>query len=117
MFTLASDIAVYLHRAPIDFRRGVNGLSALVEHELKLDPFARACFVFSNKRRDRVKLLGWDTNGFWLCIKRLEAERFIWPRTEEPVVNLTAEQLHWLLAGIDLAALAGHRALHFARAS
>lgn len=116
MFTLNVAVTVYLHREPIDFRLGVNGLVALVEHGLRLDPFGPSCFAFTNKRRDRVKLLGWDRNGFWLCAKRLEAERFAWPR-EEPVVRLSAEQLHWLLAGVDIAALRGHRTLQFARAS
>lgn len=117
MFTLNAALCVYLHRDPIDFRRGVNGLCAIVEHALKLDPFAPACFAFSNKRRDRIKLLFWHRNGFWLCMKRLQQERFIWPKADDAVVTLSVEQLHWLLDGVDLAAMRGHQPLHYRQAS
>ncbi len=116
MFTLNASLAVYLHRDPIDFRQGINGLSALVEHALKLDPFGCACFAFSNKRRDRIKLLLWDRNGFWLCTKRLEAERFAWPDHGDSVISLTVQQLHWLLEGFDLAAMRGHRPVQYRHA-
>ena len=58
MFRLSPNLAVYLHREPIDFRKNINGLAALVEHDLVLDPFASAVYVFGNRRRDRVKILG-----------------------------------------------------------
>ena len=80
MFELNPNLAVYLYRDHIDFRKNINGLAALVEHDLALDPFADALYVFGNRRRDRVKILGWSRNGFWLLQKRLESERFIWPR-------------------------------------
>jgi len=117
MFTLNANLAVYLHRAPIDFRKSINGLVALVEHELHLNPFSAACFVFGNKRRDKIKLLFWQSNGFWLCYKRLEADRFIWPSTTQAVITLSTQQLHWLLDGINLAAMQGHPPRHYQRAS
>jgi transposase len=117
MFTLNAALAVYLHRAPVDFRKGMNGLAALVEQEMCVSPFASAYFVFANRRRDKVKLLFWQSNGFWLCCKRLETDRFVWPRATEAVVKLTAQQLHWLLEGFDLAAMKGHRPLRYQRAS
>ena len=118
MFRLSAGLAVYLHREPIDFRKNINGLAALVEHDLALDPFAAAVYVFGNRRRDRVKMLGWSRNGFWLLQKRLESERFIWPRdNNQRVLELTVQQLHWLLEGIDLAAMRGHEILHYQRAA
>ena len=117
MFRLKPDLAVWLHRDAIDFRKNINGLAALVQHELGLDPFAAAVYVFANRRRDRVKILGWDRNGFWLLHKRLEQERFVWPRAGTCVVELTVQQLHWLLDGIDLAAMRGHRELKALRAA
>jgi len=117
MFELNATLTVYLHRDPVDFRKSVNGLVAIVEQALGLDPFAQACFVFGNQRRDKVKLLAWQKNGFWLCYKRLEADRFVWPRGDDAVVTLSVEQLHWLLDGIDLAALRGHHSRVFRRAS
>lgn len=107
MFRLDDELKVYLHREAIDFRAGLNGLAIMVEQALGLDPFAKAVYVFRNRRRDRVKILGWDRNGFWLLIKRLEQDRFIWP-SEATVPSLTVEQLHWLLDGIDLAVVHKH---------
>lgn len=107
MFRLDEGLKVYLHREPIDFRLNINGLALLVEKALGLDPFAAAVYVFSNRRRTRVKILGWDRNGFWLLLKRLEHDRFIWP-SAEAMPALTVEQLHWLLEGIDIAVVQRH---------
>ena len=71
---------VFLCRDAVDFRKGVNGLPALVEAELGHDPFAECLFVFCNRRRDRVKILYLERNGFCLWQKRLEEDRFHWPR-------------------------------------
>jgi transposase len=113
MFTLNAALAVYLHRDAIDFRCAINGLAARVEHEHGGDPFAHAVYVFRNRRCDRIKLLGWQRNGFWLLHKRLEHDRFIWPTGNAPVIELTVQQLHWLLDGIDLAAMRGHSIVHY----
>ena len=107
MFRLDEALRVYLHREPIDFRLNINGLALLVEQALSLDPFAPCVYVFSNRRRNRVKILGWDRNGYWLLLKRLEQDRFIWP-TADTVPTLTVEQLHWLLEGIDIGVVQRH---------
>lgn len=107
MFRLDEALRVYLHREPIDFRLNINGLALLVDKALGLDPFAACVYVFSNRRRNRVKILGWDRNGFWLLLKRLEQDRFIWPNAEA-MPALTVEQLHWLLEGIDVAVVQRH---------
>jgi transposase len=96
-----------VHRDAIDFRKSIAGLSTVAEQALGLDPFARAIYVFRNRRADRLKLLRWERNGFWLMLRRLEADRFVWPRGEA-VLELSVEQLHWLLEGIDLQAMRGH---------
>ena len=108
MFRLASDLRVYLHRAPIDFRAGINSLAIVVEQSMGPDPFQRAVFAFCNRRCDRIKLLIYDRSGFWMLLKRLEADRFHWPRSQEAVLTLTTEELHWLLDGIDIAAVRRH---------
>ena len=107
MFRIDDHLKVYLHRAPVDFRLSINGLATLVQQALGLDPFAACVYEFSNRRRNRVKTLGWDRNGFWLLLKRLEEDRFIWP-TEEAAPTLTVEQLHWLLEGIDIGVVQRH---------
>lgn len=113
MFRFDEALKVYLHREPVDFRLSINGLAVLVEQGLGLDPFAACAYVFSNRRRDRVKILGWERNGFWLLLKRLEKDRFIWPSADS-APTLTAEQLHWLLEGIDIAVVQRHRHLRYA---
>ena len=107
MFRFDPALKVYLHREPVDGRKAINGLALLVEQALGLDPFTPSLFVFSNRRRDRIKILLWERTGFWLMIKRLEEDRFKWP-TDEAVVTLSVEQLHWLLAGMDLSAMRPH---------
>jgi transposase len=107
------DIEVYLCVEPVDFRKQVNGLSMLVESELHLDPLSSAIFAFTNRRRDRVKLLVWETNGFVLWMKRLERERFCWPRSCEGVVALSGQELNWLLDGLDLRFWRPHAALRY----
>ena len=107
LFHLDADLRVYLHRDAVDFRMSINGLSALVQQLLGLDPFARAVYVFRNRRRDKIKLLGWDSNGFWLLLKRLEQDKFFWPR-DQALAVLTVEQLQWLLDGINIEAMRRH---------
>lgn len=108
MFRLAPDVRVYLHRDPIDFRAGINSLAIVVEQSMGLNPFERAVFAFCNRRRDRMKLLLFDRSGFLLILKRLEEDRFPWPRGQQAVATLTTEQLHWLMDGIDIAAMRRH---------
>jgi len=106
--------AVYLCREPVDFRKGIHGLAVLVEESLRLDPFSEQLFVFCNRRRDRVKILYWERSGFCLWQKRLERERFKWPRrVADEVVTLSGQQLNWLLDGYDVMRLRPHERLHF----
>ena len=94
---------VYLCREAVDFRKQINGLSALVESELTLNVFtAGALFAFINRRHNRMKILYWDRNGLCLWQKRLEKARFAWPATvPEAVVETDARTLEWLLEGFD----------------
>lgn len=114
MFRLDAALKVYLHREAVDGRKSINGLSMLVEQEMGRSPFAAAVYVFGNRRRNRIKLLLWDRTGFWLLVKRLEADRFVWPK-DQAVVELTVEQLHWLLDGIDLSAIRPHPTRQYLR--
>lgn len=111
-------LAVYLHREPVDFRAGINGLAARVERDMVLSPLSGALFLFGNKQRDKIKILYWDATGFALWQKRLEAARFAWPkRWSDTVISLTAEQLQWLLAGYDITAMKPHKSLSYRRVS
>ena len=91
---------VYLACGHTDMRKSINGLSAIVAGSLELDPFCGSLFVFCNRSRDRIKILEWDGDGFWLYFKRLEKGRFRWPAPgEESSMTLSAEELTILLGG------------------
>jgi transposase len=101
MLSLSSDVAVHLALAPVDMRKSMNGLTIAVVEQLGMTPQGRHLFVFRNKAGDKVKVLFWDRNGFVVYYKRLERGRFHWPRDEGEAQAITAEQLKWLLAGLD----------------
>ena len=107
-------VRVHLCRDAVDFRKAINGLSILVAEEMELDPFSAHVFGFCNRRRDQVKLLVWERNGFVLWQKRLEKDRFPWPREEgEEILTVTGRELNWLLDGIDVFRLRPHKELSF----
>lgn len=86
---------------PVDFRKGADGLAALVREEIKTDPFCGTVYVFRAKRADRVKLIFWDGTGLCLFAKRLEQGAFRWPNIQDGVMRLSAAQLSALLEGLD----------------
>ena len=105
---------VYVCREPVDMRKSIDGLAALVEDVLAMDPFSEQLFVFINRRRDKLKMLYWERSGFVLWYKRLERERFKWPvHLPGEVLTLTGQQLNWLLDGYDLRYLKAHQRLAY----
>ena len=104
---------VYLHRAPVDMRRQIDGLASLAQSVIQQDPTGGALFGFINARRNKLKLLLWERNGFILWYKRLEREKFHWPRAGDTVITLSVEQLNLLLDGYDIWRMKPHEALHF----
>ena len=104
MIHLPASVRVYLATAPCDMRRSFDGLHALVTSALQLDAFAGHLFVFANRRKDRVKILYWDRDGFAVWAKRLEEGTYAMPfaETGEPRQEITAQELGALLSGIDL---------------
>ena len=91
---------VFLACGQTDMRKSINGLAAMVEGSFKLSPFDGAIFVFCNRNRDRIKILEWDSDGFWLYFKRLEKGHFRWPASgTEQTLTLTGEELSILLSG------------------
>ena len=113
MRPLNSLAAVYLCVAPVDFRLQINGLAARVQAALLLDPLSAQLFGFTNRRYNRVKVLYWERNGFVLWQKRLERDRFHWPRGDSPTVCLNGQELNWLLDGFDLRQWRPHACLNY----
>ena len=109
MIRPVNEIRVHLCRDIVDFRKQIRGLSVLVQEQLDLDPFCAHLFAFCNRRRDHIKLLFWERNGFVLWQKKLEADRFPWPRDAEfNVIELSGRDLNWLLDGMDVFAMKPH---------
>lgn len=95
--------AVYLASGYTDMRKSIDGLAALVSQDFDLDLFSNSLFVFCNKDRDKLKILYWDHNGFWLYYRRLEKGRFRWPaRSGAQTLTISRRQLQWLLDGLTL---------------
>lgn len=94
-------IRVMLATKPVDFRKGAEGLAALVREAMGADPFCGVIYVFRGKRADRVKLIFWDGTGMVLVAKRLEDGEFRWPKVLDGVMRLSAAQFQALLEGLD----------------
>lgn len=99
---IASTTRVYLVTGYTDLRLGIDGLAALVQGKLALDPYSHALFLFCGRRRDRIKSLVWDGDGFLLLYKRLDNGVFRWPRNETEAKLLTEREIQWLFDGLEL---------------
>lgn len=117
MFRFDDNLKVYLHRDPVDFRYGMNSLSILVEQSMRLNPMDSSLYIFGNRRRDRIKILGWDGSGFWLLMQRLETSHCIWPDRKTAVVTMTPDLRHALLDGDDITAIRQHPKQEYLRVS
>jgi transposase len=101
MIAVPAGMQVMVATRPVDFRRGADGLVALVRETLGQDPFSGTLFVFRSKRADRVKIVAWDGSGLVLFWKRLEQGAFRWPPITDGVMRLTSAQLAALVDGMD----------------
>jgi len=94
-------VRILVATQPVDFRKGHDGLAALVQSALKEDPFTGTVFVFRAKRADRLKILFWDGTGLVMAYKRLEETTFIWPAIRDGVMTLNRAQFEALFSGLD----------------
>ncbi|UDN25704.1 IS66 family insertion sequence element accessory protein TnpB [Aeromonas caviae] len=90
-----------------------HGLAALVEQQLGHNPFTGALYAFTNRRRNKIKCLMWEDNGFVLYYKALAEEKFKWPSSADELLSLSSEQINWLLDGYDISLMQGHKTLHY----
>ena len=105
MLSFPGSLKIYVAIEPCDMRKSFNGLYAVAEDILKVDPKGGALFVFCNKRRNRLKILYFDGTGLWVLAKRLEQGTFSWPkpsRSGHSKLKLTPEALGMLTDGIEL---------------
>lgn len=102
MIRLTSNTKVFLALGVTDMRKAINGLSIIVSEQMQMDTFCGSLFVFCNRKRDILKILYWDKNGFCLWQKRLEKDRFKWPESEKEVMDIGSRELSWLIAGLNI---------------
>jgi transposase len=104
MLGLGAATRIFVATGATDMRLGFNGLYALVVGKLQQNPQSGHLFLFANSRRDRMKILFFDSNSLWVCARRMEQGRLHWPTSEDGRVQLTREEFALLIGGIDLAA-------------
>ena len=110
MISFGSNTRVYLATGATDMRKAVNGLMVLVEDVLEADPFSSHLFVFCNRLRDKIKILYWHNNGFWLFYRRLEKQRFWCPNKNDNMhIEISTRELSWLLEGLDITRVQAHK--------
>ena len=100
---LPFNASIWLYPKPIDFRKQIDGLVMLISDHLQLSPTSGQIFLFRNRQANKIKMLWWERNGFWLCYKRLEKGKLKFPKHDDAVMTLTTDQLSWLLSGLDFA--------------
>jgi len=96
------DVRIFIACGQTDMRKSIDGLAAIVSQTFKLDPFQNALYLFCGRRRDRVKALYWEGDGFLLLYKRLENGSFQWPRSDDEAREITPQQYRWLLEGLSV---------------
>ncbi|WP_039238168.1 IS66 family insertion sequence element accessory protein TnpB [Bacillus thermotolerans] len=109
MLNAAKVDCVYLARGSTDLRKSIDGLATIVQEGFQLDPFSPCLFVFCNRKKDKLKILHWEYNGFWLYYRRLEKGIFQWPdpSSAQPMA-ISHRQLNWLLDGLTLEQTQAH---------
>ena len=99
MIHLTSQTPILLAAKPVDFRKGIDGLSGLCEHILKQNPRSGTLFVFISRDRTKVRILAYEDNGFWLMTKRLSSGKFNWPKIGQAISNIQSNELRKVLSG------------------
>ena len=107
MLNFSAATRVFVATAPVDLRGSFNRLFALTQSVLQQDPLSGHWFVFTNRQKNRVKILFWDGSGLWCCAKRLEQNRFSWVAADAACVTLRGEELIALLSGLEVRQKAG----------
>jgi len=94
-------LKIYVATRPVDFRKGMDRLAAIVQNEFELDPLSGALFVFRSKRSDRMKIVMWDGTGLVMIYKRIENNGFVWPNIRDGIMSLSRTQFEALFEGVD----------------
>ena len=100
---------IYLACGFTDLRKSIDGYASIIQDTLGINPMKNAMFIFCNKQKDKIKILYWDKDGFWLLYKRLEESKFKWPKKKEDLKMINKKQLEWLLEGLSIEQKSYHK--------
>lgn len=110
MLSITGSEKVYLACGSTDMRRSIDGLATIVQQCFKLDPFSSSLFVFCNRKKNMLKILHWEYNGFWLYFRRLEKGTFKWPTNQSrDTILIGSRELNWLLTGLAIEQKQAHK--------
>ncbi len=101
MISAPTGIRIVVATAPVDGRKGMDSLAAVVQQAMHESPFSGDIYIFRTKRADRIKIVAWDGSGLWLHQKRIEKRKFVWPPIKDGAIVLSSAQLAMLLEGLD----------------
>lgn len=114
MISFGANTKVYLAAGVTDMRKSIDGLMVLAQDVLEKDPFSSHLFVFCNRLRDKINILYWHNNGFWLLYRRLEKQRFWWPNVRDcSAIEVSTRELSWLLEGLDITRVSAHKSAKY----
>ncbi|MGM9880942.1 MAG: IS66 family insertion sequence element accessory protein TnpB [Bacilli bacterium] len=85
-----------------DLRKSIDGYASIIQDNFNINPMTDALYLFCNKQKNKLKILYWDKDGFWLLYKRLEKSKFRWPKTLDEIKMISKKQLEWLLEGLEI---------------
>lgn len=112
MQLVLSESSIWVSNKSVDFRKSIDGLCATIMLEFSRNP-QNGIYIFFNRNRDKIKILGWHRNGFTLVYKRLEKSKFTLPKYTDEIIELNNKQLSWLLAGLDWSSMSTWPELEF----
>ena len=102
MIDLSNNKGIYLFSGPTDLRKSIDGFASIVQDNFNINPMNDAMFLFCNRLKNKLKILYWDKDGFWLLYKRLENSKFRWPKSLKEIKMISKKQLEWLLEGLEI---------------
>jgi transposase len=113
MFTNFSEYQVFIKPGRTDMRKAIVSLNEIIAYEMNLDIYSKSLFLFCSKNKKTIKIVYWDKNGFCIWQKKLEKEKFFWPKMKSEIDKISIQQLQWLLLGIDFNS--GHKEINLSK--
>jgi transposase len=115
MISLHNIKSIHIACGPTDLRKSIDGYALIIQEKFNLSPFNESLYLFCNKKKDKIKIIHYEENGFWLYYKRLEEGKFRWPKDTDELVTIDQRQFRWLLEGLSIVQKNAHRKLTYSK--